>query len=241
MMLRRPFEQTHEFVDTSSTNMAEIIQMNDEGLNMLHEGYIDAAETMLFNCLHEARELMPLVGELHCIAEAVQSLESRPLGRALGPDDSWHGYQADHFVMCRFTFTFNSSNREWIEFGPSLPILFRAVVTYNLGLIYHHQGLLNSDVPLLSQAGDLYSWGIDLLRIYRGPAQGKETSLLDLALYNNLGHLYSILGDIEGMARCKEMLQYALTLPQPSQTTTAVFESSLSLSRDPSPRFASSA
>ena len=87
--------------------------------------------------------------------------------------------------------------------------LFCAAAGYNLATIYHHQGIIEGDVPALSRARSFYCVSLDLLT--EELEHNLEATSLTLALYNNLGHLHSFLDDHEGVTQCRQDLERKLS------------------------------
>ena len=91
---------------------------------------------------------------------------------------------------------------------------------------YHHQGLMNGDLPLLSQALYFYHLGLEFLCTAKD-AVVSGTHTLRMALYNNCGHVCSFLGDGQGVLKCREGLHAELEKATSECGTGTFFQQSL--------------
>lgn len=218
-----------------------MIQVNEEAIHSLYLGDVDEACSMLYECLVGTRERL----SISTVENASLCLETLPLSAAFGPEDGWKGYDTEHFRLYQFAFT--------VEEVPFLNERLYAVLTYNLALLYHHQGLISGNVPMLSSAATLYRLCLDLIntRLQKGVGIDEDQDSedehgdkqLELATYNNLGHLHSFMGDMQGVVVCRQALLNILSSRRYPYSTTIAFleQQSSSLSKSQVFPFASMA
>ena len=109
-----------------------------------------------------------------------------------------------------FTF-YNSvviSDEMCAEAEPFFATELSAMILYNVGLIYHRLALLTGSTTYFSKAMKLYDIAASIVL-----APGAEhnfhhdLTVLQLALYVNMGHIYSNFLEQEGTKRCAEGIQ----------------------------------
>ena len=83
-----------------------------------------------------------------------------------------------------------------------------SVIRYNLGVIFHLLSIFPSDLQSLSKSFYMYSKAAEALSQYRLNSSHLEE--LEMALYCNLGHVYSHMIDEKGTNWCRQELQKRL-------------------------------
>ena len=109
---------------------------------------------------------------------------------------------------------FGTDGLDTIRDRPTL-IQFVALATYNLGIIYHERASLKCDVQTLAKAKSLYKFAFQLVSSEQASQGVLDLTALELALFNNLGHLCAFLLDLEGYIQCRDMLQAKLAVVHP--------------------------
>lgn len=213
------------------------IDMNQDAIHRIFEGNADAAKQLLVDCIERAKRYIGSALPHHPVAPCASLyLESVPLLGSLGPEDTWYGYNTRSFLLYRHLFgaNFIQAHAQWSAETASL---FCAAASYNLAMIYHHQGITEGEVPALSRARSFYCVSLDLLT--GDDSQSDHNSIFDytnyqtvvltLALYNNLGHLHSFLDDHEGVVQCRQDLEQKLASHSRvvDDETVSFFQSSL--------------
>jgi hypothetical protein len=90
-----------------------------------------------------------------------------------------------------------------LAFAPELS----AVVLYNLALVYHRSAIMTGSTPCFLKAVRLYNVAASIV-LGHSPENSRDDSndetmvSLQIALYVNMGHIYSNFMDIEGTIRC---------------------------------------
>ena len=179
------------------------IDLHQDAIHRIFEGNVDLAKQLLVDCIERAKRYMGIAPSAASTFQSMH-LDVIPLVGALGPDDGWQGYDTQSFLLFRNLFgpSFASVQATWT--APEA-CLFCAAASYNLGMIYHHQGVTDGDLPALSRARSFYCVSLDLLT--EGLENNMEATVLTLALYNNLGHLHSFWADHEGVMQCRQDLE----------------------------------
>ena len=235
------------------TTAETMIHVNEDAVHALYEGHVEDAIDMLYESLATSMgTLNPLVGE-HDTSAALP-LEALPLTAAFGPDDGWEGYDTEHFRLYRFIFTVRDDEEDEEDGGINYEMNARlyALLTYNLALLYHHQGLMSADLPTLSQASSLYNLCLEMIGTQQQQHQHQHPQqpdyiaeqadhTLELAIYNNLGHCCSFMGDLLGVVQCQEALRNMLMDADPHTLAFVEQHSPSSLSQNTITPFASMA
>lgn len=97
-----------------------------------------------------------------------------------------------------------------------------AFVLYNLALCHHHRELKNGTMKkeALLYALELYRAGLHVIQAAMGDGRPQDIILLILAIYNNMGHLYSHLRMLDRSEECiTEMRGLLLRIPQNVRVT----------------------
>ena len=202
-----------------------VAQLNQDALYLICEGNEEQAKQMLNDCLQQAKVHSENVSNRPGCAPAPIPLSTVPLVGALGPEDDWEGYEGGYFKLYRFLFTLPTTGTcPWDAHSFNA---FCAVVSYNLAMIYHHEGIVEGEFASLASAHSLYTFcGNMLVATRHSSVRGLVE--LGLALTNNMGHLCSYLGDGELLIKCRRELEVKLLGAQPDQGTAAFFRHSLS-------------
>jgi hypothetical protein len=84
-----------------------------------------------------------------------------------------------------------------------------AVIMYNMALLSHSRGLQLSRFKCLLRATKLYRMAISILM--RRESIRSSVSILFLALFNNLAHVYSYTYEVHKMNECLECMRQTLS------------------------------
>lgn len=242
--------------NTNTMTTAEtMIQVNEDAVHVLYEGHVEDAIDMLYESLATSMgTLNPFVGEQD--ASTALPLEALPLTEAFGPDDGWKGYDTEHFRLHRFIFTVRDEDEDEVEedeeegsIDYEMNARLYAMLTYNLALLIHHQGLMSADLPTLSQASSLYNLCLEMIGTQQQHQHRQQPDniaeqadhTLELAIYNNLGHCCSFMGDLPGVVQCQEALRNMLMDADPHTLAFVEQHSPSSLSQNTITPFASMA
>ena len=200
--------------------------MNQDALLLIFEGYDQRAKETLHECLDKAVQRAK-GSAFPGSSRSSLSVSCIPLIGSLGPEDDWQGYGGQYFQLYRYLFNLTETG---VHLWDSVTYFsFAGMVGYNVAMIYHHEGLLQDDLSSLLTARVWYEYSINML------ARGRDTSdqgtiLLRLSLYNNLGHVCSLLGDGPGVRRCRKDMQTNLLGAHPVDAATlGIFHRGLSL------------
>ena len=186
----------------------KLAQMNQHALLMICEGHHQFAKCVLHECLDKAVQrangsACDFPGSLR----SSLSVSYIPLVGSLGHDDDWRGYVGQYFEFHRFLFDLTETG---VRLWDSVTYLtFSGIVGYNVAMIYHHEGLIEKDLFSLLAARTWYEYSVNM------SLRGRDTSdqgtmMFRLSLYNNLGHLCSVLGDGAGVRQCRSELETEL-------------------------------
>lgn len=212
-------------VPLQQDNYEQIVtRMNQDAVLRVLEGNSEEAKVLLSDCLNHATSWVaraaPGQNPSVCIIEV-------PLVGALGPEDDWHGYTGRFFQLYRYVFHASIADDTKVPWDAPTAVLFCATATYNLAIVYHHDGMIEGDTSALGQARSLYSNSLRFLS--RELESGdSNANLLAMALYNNLGHLLSFLDDRSGVLQCRMELQNRLDRANVNDATATFFRHSLS-------------
>lgn len=202
---------------------ASVAQQNQEALTLMCEGHEVQAKQIFHACLNQAQQRKQ--SEFPGSSRSSISPRPVPLMGALGPEDDWNGYQGQYFQFYRNVFTVNNIGAHiWDSATYSL---FCAMVSYNLAIMYHHEGIVEGEITAMGMARTLYYTAMESFTNCR---VGNDAGilLLGLALYNNLGFFNARVGDTEGMQQCRQLMETALAgNPSLDQESEAFFRSSM--------------
>ena len=81
------------------------------------------------------------------------------------------------------------------------------IVLFNLAVVWQELGLGNADIKFLSEASRLYQ---KMLERFTQPSSDTSISLLEMSLYNNLGHTFFFFSDKEGVLEMRSRLNTLL-------------------------------
>ena len=195
----------HPMITTSSSSeMRDLAQHNSQALLLLWEGREDEAMSVLRGSILRAKSL--LTGTR--TRQTNVRLEAISFQGVMNPDD--HSICDDNFfAMYRHVFVVAPESA-----SSALPIC--AVSNYNLALLHHEAALdLGDDWEQLAYARSLYESSLSFVSSFKKEAFFNEEASsclaeLELACYTNLGHLFALLGDAEGIFFCRAGLGMAL-------------------------------
>lgn len=92
--------------------------------------------------------------------------------------------------------------------SPLGKVILSVVIMYNIGVIFHLLGAFPSDEENLAKAFFMYSKAAETLRRYK--LDGSHSDELEMALYCNMGHVYSHMLDEKGMNLCRHEIKIRL-------------------------------
>jgi hypothetical protein len=104
---------------------------------------------------------------------------------------------------------------------------FSAVILFNLGLLYHRQGMVCGNSKALIKALRFYDFSLSALFGEESAAHGGtavDMTLLELALYSNIGHLNKHLFNQEETIRSQSYLRSKLAAVGASQLSQSDYE-----------------
>ena len=211
--------------------METVIDMNQQAIQFIFEGREESAKNLLVDCVEQAQRHLDEYkkGTSRANAHASLGIDSIALMGALGPEDDWHGYNTRRFCFYRFLFHVHAVAGDALNETDS--IFLCATATYNLAMIHHHCGIVDDDLMAISRARSFYCVSLDLLTqdvVLANP----ESILLQIALYNNLGHLHSFEDDDDDAIQCQtDMRRIFSRNVELDPTTKAFFLHSLSVCR----------
>lgn len=185
-----------------------VAQMNQEALNFMCEGNEVQAKQIFHQCLDQVQQRKN--ASMPGSSRSVIFPSPIPLMGALGPEDEWTAYQTagQGFELYRHVFAISSIGAHiW---DASTFSLFAAMVSYNLAIMYHHEGLVEGEMSALASARTLYYTSMNA---FNNSRVGNDIGIakLGLALYNNLGFLHAQVNDQQGMAHCRQLITTALS------------------------------
>ena len=195
-----------------ATAVATILELQGKALYQLCAGHGEEAETTLGCALvvgmhalglsEGQNELLPPRQETPLPELAEISMEE-----VLATDD-WQA-PPTHFDMFRFSFGISSEDLAGISSHESQLHLLVAIVAYNLAIISHESGLIYGlELSKLNKAQKLYHVAIQNMAIASHIHTDVVTpSTLELAVCNNMGYIYSFLGDSAGIIDCRDGLE----------------------------------
>ena len=92
--------------------------------------------------------------------------------------------------------------------SPLGQVALSAVIMYNIGVIFHLLGAFPCEEEDLAKAFFMYSKATETLQRYQ--LQGTPLEELELAIYCNMGHVYSYMLDEKGMNSCRHEIRKRL-------------------------------
>ena len=216
-----------------STATIKLKRFNTEALNLLLEGREEQAIMVLSHSLAWAN------AALSRDSDATQTT-TQPLLTEVSFDSV---INTTDFSACRENFFRLYRNVFIVEddAAPCRLVELCAVMSFNLALTYQELGLAEGEVQILARARSLYHISLYYLSHCRPaapPTNGGEFGMdfctLELAAYNNLGHLYATLNDEDGIVICRQGLSMSLARAQTREVDSGVkttfFNESLILS-----------
>lgn len=206
----------------------------NEGLALLFEGHLDRAKHLLVQCLRHIHNRLvqyeqvqenhqPVMIPSSSTCHPLFTLRPTPLDFVLAPHD-WPFVShpaAGGFSIFRAVFAIHQvDDDEGDEQEAQVPHaqsvsslrVMAAVAAFNLGVMYHEIGMVEGSLPDLTTARTLYQMAVGIWNKVREESNDiasslPDASLLEMALYNNMGHACAFLMDSEGCAVCYEYLQ----------------------------------
>lgn len=115
-------------------------------------------------------------------------------------------YEGESGVFCFYNRLF-LINHETAMYEVCLPQI-GAVLLFNLGCLFHSQGeqvFISGRSARMAKAANLYNNA--LMMLSQSSLEGASLSLLYMALQNNLGHIYSTLGNRDEASLCFQQMQ----------------------------------
>lgn len=180
--------------------LAKLTELNSVAVDQLCEGSMEEGEAMLSSGLavglqeHQVTACVtsPQVPSVNKTSPS--SLMTVPLVGVLADDD--FPMDAPHTWFCLYQYAFGLLQSE-----PDNMSSLVAMLAYNLAMVHHQIGLVETDFKRLVKARQLYELAVQHVSTAAVPP------LLTLAIYNNMGHLCSFFGDTEGIQLCRNALE----------------------------------
>lgn len=182
---------------------AMLSQMNNRALNLLCRGELEDAQALLSKLILTAA---------HYIGSGATSDHRKfpqlefgaiALSEVLGREDNACHLEAilagQGFSLYRHAFA--------VDDGACSDVVTMTILAaYNLAVIQHEIAMEDSSCAHLTLAGSFYKLAVSHLQ------QGRHNCpvLVELALYNNVGHLYSVMGNFEGILECQILVEKSL-------------------------------
>ena len=172
-----------------------VVNMNTEAIGLMLEGRQDDALGLFHSALNKARDAFDSRSdEFRWTCRANATMYAVSLDEVIYPFDCSERASPDNcFRLYRHVFGLDPNR---IPLTKSM-----AVITYNLGIIYHECGLTCVNDNMLQRALGFYKISIALI----GAREDKRDPGMipfEMALYNNLGHLQGYYNDLEGVVGC---------------------------------------
>lgn len=192
----------HEVIDNNTHAIGLMLEgRQDEALELFH-GTLYIAKVLFDAKVHPGLRDQRSNAEQTCVYEV-------SLDEVIYPFDCSERASPDNcFKVRRCLFAVDAMHG--VNTGAALRKVL-AVVTYNLGVIYHECGLACANTEMLSRSRWLYNVAIAILAKPED-SEPRDTCMIpfEMALFNNLGHIYGVFNDREGTTNCcqrvKEML-----------------------------------
>lgn len=216
--------QKNTMIDTSMQQlMRNLPYMNTSAVSLLLEGKQEEAMAQFYQCLELAKAIHDS-GILHERNTRHQhhdnglrndyTIAPVSLDEVLHPSDPSQDMSPDNcFRLFRNVFVFEVVDRSTTLCQKSL-MAFVSTIHYNIAVVYQELGLGLGDLNWLSGALRFYQITQDLITRYELEAM---VSTLDLALCNNMGHLFAFFSNKEGIVEMRSRLcnRLQVSTPQP--------------------------
>ena len=207
--------------------LLQLSQLNTRALDLVCEGRNEDGEAMLSNCLAFALQYLQMTALSSTASACLCSASSPPLSQDCSVHKTIGSRPRSSLMTLPFQGVFSDddfpmdSPHSWFCFYPfamdvegdsvhDLSVLL-AMVSYNLAMIHHCVGFVESDFDRLLKARRLYEYATQHVAAAASTASSSDDSedwpLLTLAVYNNLGHLASAFGDSEGIEICRNVME----------------------------------
>lgn len=186
----------------------KLSNLNSEAIRLLCEGYCEEARRLLGSCLRGINLQLGCAvsyNEDHHEPPALFTIDMEGVLDVC--DTQRYAAPLNCFTLFKFAFAVDddASCQTWNE---SMLMSLLALMSYNLAMMHHDQGFVHANLSDLAKARRLYEFA--LLVLSKANSVGKptmDTALLEAALYNDLGHVHSFLGDVPGVIFCRESLK----------------------------------
>jgi hypothetical protein len=187
-----------------------LITMNNEAVALLCQGKHGEALNMFRQSLNSIRDHVgdAVMEEEDGAPPAAPPLRSVPIASGLDDDSS----SSAHNLFCFYNRAFELPGETGTAtFSLSEQMDFSKVILFNMGLTLHHKGLVSTTggekttTQYLLKALAIYKTIVSL--------QGKEassssfTNVLLMAVYSNMGHIYSHFFDRQEAMQCRYMIK----------------------------------
>ena len=213
-------------MNNTTTSSRKMLEQHNEAITQLLEGNEEDCVRMLLHCLAKAKDFLA-----YPTPEQPEPEDDEYMGKPSIFDVSLEGVIHSDSEETRVLRDSVGGNVQIYRsvFGtdamPFIPdqstlVQFMAVATYNLGMIQHEKASLKCDTKTLAEAQSLYIFSIQLINSSQASGGMLDLTALELALYNNLVHLFAFFLDVEGYAACRQRLASKLALVKPDSMET---------------------
>ena len=190
-----------------------MLDLNRKAVMLMHEGaYAEA-----YNLLHASMDELKAKIDRELTTPSADEMGSSEVEAAIHPIPVRFAANSEQVVNNAFSFYSSafifSGSEDELKSTSSNEVRLAAVVLYNFGLCFHVNGINRAaSKSYFAKALQMYTTAIGLLETSSAispPTEDKDALLL-LALYNNIGHIYSCdhkSGDIQN---CLEKIRKIL-------------------------------
>lgn len=198
-----------------------IVDLHTDAITALLEGKEDDSIAHLLRCLTLAKSAAfdTSPGLCSSASKVIDSdrMDTKPCIFEVSLEEVIHACE-DASVLKRsaaagnvqlYRHVFGVDGLDAITDRPTL-IQFVAIVSYNLGMIYNERASLRCDFKTLATARSLYVFALQLISSPYCEQGILDLTALELAIYNNFGHLCAFFLDFEGYNKCRDRLEQKL-------------------------------
>ena len=201
----------------------KMIELHNNAITQLLEGNEEECIHMLLHCLAASRVIEVKTGSERQELTNNDDMEDEPSIFEVSLEEVIHADCEETRILRDavdgnvrlYRCIFGTDSLETIPDQATL-LQFVAIVTYNLGMIQHERASLFCDTKTLAKAKSLYTFALQLLCNPLACQGVLDVSALELALYNNLAHLFSFFLDHEGCSACLHRLGSKVGSVQPN-------------------------
>lgn len=201
----------------------KMIELHNNAITQLLEGNEEDCLHMLMHCLAAARVIEVKTGSERQDLTNSDDMEDEPNIFEVSLEEVIHADNEETRILRDavdgnvrlYRSIFGTDSLETIPDQATL-LQFAAIVAYNLGMIQHERASLCCDTKTLAKAESLYTFALQVLSNPLACQGVLDVSALELALYNNLAHLFSFFLDHEGYSACLHRLGSKVASVQPN-------------------------